>query len=69
MLFFLPSSNCAYHGEEYSLKVSMDEPAFFLGRNKWNILSHYFPFSGKNLQFFLNYLEKSHHIWTLALVW
>jgi hypothetical protein len=64
MLFFLPSSNCAYHGEEYSLKVSMDEPAFFFGRNfakmpknrnKWNILSQHFRFSGKNLHFiFLN---------------
>lgn len=75
MLFFLPSSNCAYHGEEYSLKVWMDEPAFSFGRNftkmqknrnKWIILSEYFRFSGKNLQFcfFLN-LKTSHHV----LVW
>jgi hypothetical protein len=72
MLFFLPSSNFAYHGEEYSLKVPMDEPAFFFGRNfakmqknrnKWNILSQNFRFSGKNLQiFFFKFENISPHL-------
>jgi len=67
MLFFLLSSNCAYHGEEYSLKVSMYEPAFFFGRNfakmkknknKWNIIVTTFSvFWEKKFQFFKKLFE------------